>query len=54
MLEGAAKVVLAQLFRELGRIAASPAGPGARPHRVRPAAKLPWWQRLLAFLRGVA
>ena len=51
MLEGAAKVVLQQLFRELGRIAAAPAGERAAPRALtRPS----WWQRLLAFVRGVA
>ncbi|MGE5169633.1 MAG: xanthine dehydrogenase family protein molybdopterin-binding subunit [Rudaea sp.] len=54
MLEGAAKVVLQQLFRELGRIAA--AAPAAVPdaRRARALPKASWWQRLLAFMRGVA
>ena len=54
MLEGAAKVVLQQLFRALGRVAAAPSTSVRQPERARATATRTWWQRLRAWLRTVA
>ena len=53
MLEGAANVVLRQLFRQLGSIAAARATTRDAA-AVRRVPRLAWWHRLLAFFRGVA
>ena len=66
MLEGAAKVVLQQLFRQLGRMAVAPSNAMQQPEAGAPSnavqqragaravATRTWWKRLRAWLRRIA